>query len=583
MLTSCCRRFLHVASKISIKRPPVVTIMGHVDHGKTTLLDHLRNSKIVQQEFGGITQHIGAFVVPFKLRNSTELVTFLDTPGHAAFASMRQRGADVTDIVVLVVACEDGVLDQTLESIKYAKNSQVPIIVAVNKIDKFPIKSELDKQIANVRQQLFVHDVITEHDGGEVQMITISALKGVGIEDLKESIIALAETLDLKACTDVPCRGHVIEAGVDKARGKVCTILVKDGVLRKGDIIMAGDHNWARARALFDERNKLQQTCGPGLPIQVTGWREEDMPSAGDPVYQVESEAKARQIVHEYRGMKNRAKWEQDALEAQKRHEVYYENYKVLAASKARKYYRIFELGRGVRAKETKEDPFANQRVHVVLKCDVDGSLDAILELLDTYDPHSKQTVKLDVIHYGVGPISNNDLALAQSFQNTVIYGFNVKAIDQQIMLDAKRSGVPLKLYNVIYHLIDDLKQRLSDKIPELLVDKELGRARVVQEFVVSERKKKLHVAGCMCESGSLKSNGLYKVIRNTEVVADEMSVKTLKHLKDDVKEIARGKDCGVSFAGEHEKFVFVPGDLLVCYEKVTHKPKLKWDLRGFD
>lgn len=581
---SISKKHSKVATK-SIKRPPVVTIMGHVDHGKTTLLDYLRNSQIVKQEFGGITQHIGAFVVPFKQNDKKELVTFLDTPGHAAFASMRQRGANITDIVVLVVACDDGVLDQTVESIKYAKSSNVPIIVAVNKIDKYNDDKLIDKNIQFVRKQLIVNDVISEQDGGEVQLVKISALKGTGVEDLKESILALAETLELKTEIDCMASGRVIESKIDAHRGKLCTVLVQKGILDKNSIIVAG-YNWAKVRALFDERNQLQQTCGPGLPIQVTGWREQELPAAGDEIIQVPSESDAKKIIHQL----NQERFEHKALEsaelAAKRAEKYIKAYKEKLKEKresGRKYGRVFFTERGVIPKESEEDEYAERKVNLILKCDVDGSLEALLQLLDTYDKDNKQFVKLDIMHYGVGPITENDYTLASSFPNSVIYGFNVKPANQKIFLKAKQDGVGLRLFNVIYHLIDDLKCRLNEKMPELDQEHVVGQANVLQEFVIKENnKKRSHVAGCRCSRGNLNKNYLYRLLRNKEVVAKDMKVKTLKHLKDDVKEVEKDRECGISFL-DQENLSFKPGDILEAYELRKYKPRLKWDLKGFD
>lgn len=571
---------------IKVKKPPVVTIMGHVDHGKTTLLDYLRNSQIVKQEFGGITQHIGAFVVPFKQKKRTELVTFLDTPGHAAFHSMRQRGANVTDIVVLVVACDDGVLDQTIESIRFAKKSEVPIIVAVNKIDKFTDQNELNKSLRYIRQQLIVHDVISEADGGEVQLVKISALKGIGVEDLKESILALAETLLLEAEINCPAGGHVIESLVHPHRGKLCTVLVDKGQIKKGDYLISGTTNWCKVRALFDERQQMKQECGPGLPIQVIGWRGNEVPSAGDPVMQVPTEAEAKRIITQFQQEKVLERAQSDAEQAAERARQYYEVYREKLKEKQESGFRYRPIRyhpRGQRPKQDQDDPMADLKINVLLKCDVDGSLEAILEMMDSYDKDNRQTVKLDIMHYGVGAITENDLLMASSFPNSVIYGFNVKAADQKIMLKAKQSGVTIKLYNVIYHLYDDLKLRISEKLPEQEKEEELGRADVLQEFVVKEKKKKgVHVAGCRCTRGILRKDCKYKLIRNrTEVIAEDLKVYTLKHLKDEVSEIEKDKECGISFM-DHEDLEFKPGDALVAYEMKKFKPKLKWDLKGF-
>jgi len=569
--------------KQTVRRIPVVTIMGHVDHGKTTLLDNLRNSQIVKQEFGGITQHIGAFVVPFKQRDKTELVTFLDTPGHAAFAAMRQRGADVTDIVVLVVACEDGVMDQTVESINYAKNAGKPVIVAVNKIDKFTDERSLRKSIDMIQQQLNVHDLVCEERGGDVQMVKMSALAGIGVEDLKEAILAQAETLELK--TEIDCRvgGRVIESRIDPHRGKLCTVLVQQGQLRKGDILIAGTNNWAKVRALFDERNQLKQVCDPGMPIQVTGWRGERLPAAGDPVAQVETESEARSIINKFMEERKHQKAVEDAEVARKRAEEFHKLYREKFLEKKSKYHSVRFTPRGFKPKESALPEDWDKKINLILKCDVDGSLDALLDVLDTYDKDNRQLIKLDLVHYGVGDVTDGDYVLAASFPNSVIYGFNVKSTNQKIFVRAKQDGIPLKFFNVIYHLVDDLKERLAEKLPELEQEDEIGRASVIQEFIVTDlSKRKSRVAGCHCNRGLLRRDSLYKLLRNNEILAKDLEVKSLKHLKDDVKEIAKGRDCGISFTALPEDIEFKMGDLLIAYEKKKYKPKLRWEIKGF-
>lgn len=585
------RRCLHLtvqraASGRFFPRPPVVTIMGHVDHGKTTLLDHLRNSQIVKQEFGGITQHIGAFVVPFKHLDKKELVTFLDTPGHAAFSSMRQRGANITDIVILVIACEDGVLDQTIESIGHAKASEVPIIVAINKVDKFPNKNDLEQRIETIRNELRVHDVVTEADGGDVQLVKISALHGIGVDDLKESLLAQAETLELKAEMDCPMQGRVVESKLDPHRGKMCTVLVQRGRLVKGSSVVAGSgRNWAKVRSLFDERGHVTQSCDPGLPILVTGWRGDHLPSPGDVIDEVKNETEAKAIAMAFKEEQDRIRALQDAEEASKRAEEYQKVYKEKLIEKQKSgfvYRPVRYCERGVRLKEIVDDENRDRKLNLVLKCDVDGSLEALLEILDTYDPHNNQLVQLDLLHYGVGDISDNDLIMASSFKGSVIYGFNVKPSNQKILIKAKQDGVPLKIFNVIYHLIDDLKLRMTEKLPELERHEEFGRASVIEEFVISEKgKKKFHVAGCKCTKGSFTRSLEYKLLRNNELIAKDMKVKTLKHFKDDVNEILKGRECGISFEG-NENLEFKPGDILIGYERGKFKPKLKWDLKGF-
>lgn len=569
---------------IFVKRPPVVTIMGHVDHGKTTLLDYLRNSQIVKQEFGGITQHIGAFVVPFERPNAkqAELLTFLDTPGHAAFASMRQRGANITDIIVLVVACEDGVLNQTVESIEYAKASDVPIIVAVNKIDKYPNNKELLNNIEILKRQLICYDVKAEEDGGDVQLVKISALKGTGVEELKEAILALSETLNLQVRIDCNVSGRVIESSMDIARGKICTILVQMGELRKGHYLVAG-YNWAKVRCLYDEHGQLKQTCRPGFPIQVTGWREPEIPAAGDIIVQVASEAEARARVCKLNEERVRERAAIDAKAAKVKQIEHHKEYTSLRMANIEigaKYRSIYNDRLNDRSKKSSDVEEA--KVNLILKCDVDGSLEALLELLDTYNENNKQPVILDIMHSGVGPITRNDLVLASSFSDSIIYGFNVKLSDKNLILDAKRQGVDLKLFNVIYHLIDDLKSRISERIPDVEQEFEIGIAYVLQEFVVRlAGGKKTPVAGCRCSRGLLKKDVLYRLVRNSEVLAEGLQVDSLKQLKDDVKEIVKDQECGISFLDQTD-LRFQPGDQIIAYELRKHKPKLKWNLKGF-
>lgn len=566
-------------------RPPVVTILGHVDHGKTTLLDYLRNSQIVKQEFGGITQHIGAFVVPFKSKNTTQVVTFLDTPGHAAFSAMRQRGASVTDIAILVVACDDGVLDQTIESINYIKNSQVPMIVAINKIDKFKDPSQIEKNIEHIRKQLISHDVICEADGGDVQLVQISALRGIGIENLKESILILADIMDLTNEVDCPARGTIIESKVDPHKGQTCTLLVQKGRLLKGNYIIAGRNNWAKIRLLYDERGKIQNSCEPGFPIQVTGWREKELPFAGDPFAQVPSEKEAKSTIKDFYQARLIAKSENDLMAWKKKFDEYYVDYRKDLMERREKGFRYSQrslMHRGYRQKESTVDENAFARtLNLVVRSDVHGSLDALVTIIDQYDKDGKQPVKLDLMKHEVGLISESDLLLASSFRNSTIYGFNTKVADQKIMNKAKAAGVPIKLFNVIYHLVDDLKERLSSLMPEIDVEIEIGKATVLQEFVINERKKKIHVAGCRCDKGQLLSDAMYRIERNGKIVANLWSTYTLKHLKADVKQIDKDMECGIAFV-EGKDFVFKPGDKIKCIRMNKVKQKLKWNLKGF-
>lgn len=530
---------------LSTKRPPVVTIMGHVDHGKTTLLDCLRKSRIVDQEFGGITQHIGAFVVPFK----KDKVTFIDTPGHAAFAAMRKRGSSITDIIILVIACEDGVMEQTKESINCAKQNGVPMIVAINKCDRLADdEKKLSERMTVIRRQLIVNDVVTEPDGGDVQIVKISALKGTGVDDLKESVVALAETLELQSEVDCMVSGHIIESSANKQYGKLSTLLVDRGKLKKGTILVSGRRNWAKVRNIMDESGKQLSECGPGEPAKVTGWREDELPAAGDLVIEVQDEKEARSIINRSAAS-------------------HYETRKVVKSKKSStNATNVF-------------NPDLNT-LHLILKCDADGSLGTILDIFDTYD---MRQINLDVAHFGVGAITENDYRMASSVPSSVLYGFNVGFVDPKLQIRAKQDGVPVKVYNVIYNLIDDLKKRMTELIHDAERDEIVGKALVMQEFVVDEtRKLKVHVAGCRCNHGTFKRHDtLFKLIRKDEVIASDMKVRSLKHVKDDRNEIKQDEDCGISFLG-HEDLVFKPNDTLVCYSRIRYKPKLQWDIQGF-
>uniref|UniRef100_A0A3Q1G240 Mitochondrial translational initiation factor 2 n=1 Tax=Acanthochromis polyacanthus TaxID=80966 RepID=A0A3Q1G240_9TELE len=440
-------------------RPPVVTIMGHVDHGKTTLLDSLRKSQIVSTEAGGITQHIGAFLVQLP---TGEKITFLDTPGHAAFSSMRARGANATDIVVLVVAADDGVMNQTVESIQHAKRADVPVIVAVNKCDK----PQADPQ--RVKQELLAHDVVCEEFGGDVQAIHVSALKGDNLLALAEATVALAEVLELKADPGGPVEGLVIESRTDKGKGPVTTAIVQRGTLKRGCILVAGKC-WAKVRFIFDENGRPVPEAGPSAAVEVVGWK--DLPSAGETILEVESEQRAREVVewrsHEEEQVKL---WEeQNAIELkQKLHlEEYHRereglshlNWRQRRAALRRAKKKQFSMRP---SEKTQSDQLS---LPLIIKGDVDGSVEALLNILESYD--AQQQCQLEVVHFGIGDVSENDVNMADTFGGS-IYGFNVAASQAMQQLAARR-GVSLRLHNVIYKLIDELKDELSSKLPPLV------------------------------------------------------------------------------------------------------------------
>ncbi|XP_064623673.1 translation initiation factor IF-2, mitochondrial-like [Lineus longissimus] len=547
------------ADDVLVSRPPVVTIMGHVDHGKTTLLDALRKTNVVDQEFGGITQHIGAFSVV--LPNNKEKITFLDTPGHAAFSAMRARGAYATDIVVLVIAVDDGVMAQSIESIQHAKDSGVPVIVALNKIDK------AGQNVEEAKKQLMEHGIQLEDFGGDVQAVPVSALKGTNLVELQEAIVTLAELSDLKADPTGLVEGLVIESKTDPGRGKLATVLIQRGVLRKGDYLVTGTA-WAKVRGMFNDSGKPIQEAPPSTPVEIIGWREQ--PSAGDEILQVETEQRAREIV----------KWRQDKLmdkkmdEAQvvidqnrEQHQAVYQDQR-----KARLQAGLFRKRRREYAKtkeevNTKEGP----ELAMVLKGDVDGSVEAILDTLDSYQ---SSKCRLDIISYGVGNVTENDIDLAASF-NGIVYGFNVK-VPEVVKKIAASKSVPVKCHNVIYRLFDDLRTSLTGRLPLQKVDEVLGEADVKQIFEVKDGKKKVLVGGCRCTKGVLQRKEKFKVVRNGEVV-HEGSLLSLKHFKNEVDSIKLDVECGLSFSDK--SIAIQPGDTIVCYTIKEVEQTIDWDL----
>ncbi|XP_067130192.1 translation initiation factor IF-2, mitochondrial [Centruroides vittatus] len=541
-----------------VKRTPVVTIMGHVDHGKTTLLDTLRHTSVVEQEFGGITQHIGAFTV--NLPNK-EKITFLDTPGHAAFSAMRARGANVTDIVVLVVAADDGVMEQTVESIKYAKEAEVPIIVAINKIDKPNINIEY------VKTGLLTQGVQLEDMGGDVQAIPISALKGTNLDQLIEAILIQAEIMEIKGDPKGLVEGVVIESTASQHRGKLSTALIQRGTLRNGAILVAGTA-WAKVRAMFDEWSKPVQIAPPGTPVQIMGWRE--LPNAGDEILEIESEQRAREVLRWRENQNALEKQKSDAVVIQQKLEEHLQKYKS-ELKRRREEGRFRRIPTVIRPKEYQET-YKGPKLSVIIKGDVDGSVEAILDLLETYNDNDR--CYLDLISYGVGSVTENDIELAKVF-NGIIYGFNV-TIPNSIHALKKKENVVIKEFKVIYHLFNDIKEEINTRLP--LVDKEevLGEATVLQEFMVTlVGRKKVPVAGCLCNKGLLKKEANYRLIRGTEVV-HEGKLGSLRHQKDEVKSIKKDVECGIRL--ENPDVRFQAGDTFICYEILKVEQKIDWD-----
>ncbi|XP_057597816.1 translation initiation factor IF-2, mitochondrial isoform X3 [Hippopotamus amphibius kiboko] len=501
-----------------IPRSPVVTIMGHVDHGKTTLLDKLRKTQVAAMEAGGITQHIGAFLVSLP---SGEKITFLDTPGHAAFSAMRARGAQVTDIIILVVAADDGVMKQTVESIQHAKDVQVPIVLAINKCDK----AEADPE--KVKKELLAYDVVCEDYGGDVQAVHISALTGDNMMALAEATIALAEMLELKADPTGAVEGTVIESFTDKGRGPVTTAIIQRGTLRKGSILVAGK-SWAKVRLMFDENGKTINEACPSMPVGIIGWR--DLPSAGDEILEVESESRAREVVdwrkYEQEQEKNKEDLkliEEKRKEHQEAHQKAREKYGTLHW-KERVFIKYKEKKQQQPLKPKEKEERDSNVLPIIIKGDVDGSVETILDIMDTYD--ASHECELELIHFGVGDISENDVNLAETFHG-VIYGFNVNA-GSVIQQSAAKKGVKIKLHKIIYRLIEDLQEELSSRLP-----------CVVEEHTIG-------------------------------------SIISLKHHKDDISVIKTGMDCGLSL--DEEKIEFKVGDDIVCYEEKEVLAKTSWD-----
>ena len=495
-----------------VTRPPVVTIMGHVDHGKTSLLDALRSTDVVAGEHGGITQHIGAYQVHLA---DGQRVTFLDTPGHAAFSAMRMRGATVTDIVVLVVAADDGVMPQTIEAINHAKAAGAPLIVAINKMDKEGADS------TRVINELLQHEIVVESLGGETQVVEVSAKTKAGLDNLLEAILLQAEVLDLKANPDRVADGVVIEAKLDRGRGAVSTVLVKRGTLKRGDIVVAGDH-WGKVRALLNEREEQVTEAGPSVPVEVLGL--DGTPSPGDPFAVVENEARARELT----AYRVRVKREKAGAPAQ-------------GASLAEMMSKITD-------KKASELP-------LVIKADVQGSNEAIVASLDQI---GTDEVRARIILSGAGAISESDVMLAKG-ANAAILGFNVRASAQARAL-AEREGVEIRYYAIIYDLLDDIKGVLSGMLAPIQRETFLGNAEVLQAFDISKIGR---VAGCRVTEGVVRKGARVRIIRNDIVVLELGTLQTLKRFKDEVNEVQSGVECGMAFAGFQD---IKAGDTIECF-----------------
>ncbi|XP_012540296.1 translation initiation factor IF-2, mitochondrial isoform X2 [Monomorium pharaonis] len=540
---------------VLIKRRPVVTIMGHVDHGKTTLLDTLRNTSVVKTEFGGITQHIGAFNVTLK---TGETITFLDTPGHAAFNVMRMRGAQVTDIVVLVVAADDGVMEQTIESINMAKAAKVPIIVAINKIDK----PEAD--IAKTQNMLAQQGILVEALGGDVQSVNVSALQGTNLNILIEAIALQAELVGLKGDPTGLVEAVVIECSTDRHRGKLATALIQRGTLRKGAFLVCG-LTWAKVRAMFDHSGSPVTEAKLSDAVQIIGWK--DLPDAGDEILEVENERQAR-VVMRYREAEKAAQLaEEHKIAADKKHEEYLKEYKEHLA-KRRAIGRYTKLSTPVK-NESPDNGIP--KLNVIIKGDVAGSVEAILDVFNTYGSDDK--CQLSVVHYGVGSLTETDLEMAGTF-DAIIYPFNV-SVTKDLQQEANKKKISIRPYNVIYKLIDDVKKEINKKLPPIDAEEVIGEANVLQEFEITDKKKKVKVAGCRCVKGNLKKDAMYRLIREQEILYTG-KLLSMRHLKNETQTIKTDVECGLRF--DDPTISFKSGDVLVCYQTYQKPQETDWD-----
>ena len=497
-----------------VARPPVVTIMGHVDHGKTSLLDAIRKTNVVSGEAGGITQHIGAYQVTSPLGGR---ITFIDTPGHAAFTAMRARGAKVTDIVVLVVAADDGVMPQTIEAINHAQAAGVPIIVAINKVDK------PDANPQRVRTELLQHSIVVESMGGETLEFEVSAKTGQGLDTLLEGLQLQAEILDLKANPDRSAEGTVIEAKLDRGRGPVATVLVQRGTLHTGDIVIAGAE-WGRVRALVNDLGANVKEAGPSVPVEVLGFN--GTPEAGDRVAVVESESRAREIT-EYRARQKRERQ---------------------AARMGSAGRTLADMMRDLKAGAGRKE------LPLVVRADVQGSAEAIIGALEKA---GNEEVAARVVQAGVGAISESDITIAQA-SGAIVLGFNVRA-HKEAREAAERSGTEIRYYNIIYDLVDDVKAAMSGLLPPTLREERLGEAQILEIFNVSKVGK---IAGCRVLDGKVERGANVRLIRDN-VVVHEGRLSQLKRFKDDAREVTAGQECGMAFESYQDMRA---GDVIECY-----------------
>ncbi|KAI3381620.1 hypothetical protein SNEBB_004185 [Seison nebaliae] len=561
-----------------MRRRPVICIVGHVDHGKTTLLDSLRHSHVVDEEFGGITQHIGAFSIDLDSDKKHEIITCLDTPGHAAFSSMRQRGVNVTDIVILVVSAIDGVKPQTLECIELIKRTNTPTVVAINKCD-LP-----QANIKKTKKQLLENGLILEDFGGDIQNVSISALTGSGITDLISTIITEAELHELRGDPSGKCEGIIIESSIDQHRGKLATILVQRGNLKRGAAIVAGNGGFGKVRNIFDETGKvLTSKLSVGEIAQVIGWKE--LPEPGDLFLEVESEKKMHEVMN-YRhqlehGTSNTEHIDLHAKEYQKKLEMR----RKIGWREFRYQERLRQKTKGARPKKTIYDDELKEKqlpkLSIVLKCDVDGTMEA---LMDIFQLHESTHCHLDVVHFGLGDVSVKDVELANAF-NGIVYAFNVST-SKDTKLVKKRN---IKKFDIIYKLLDDMKEEMISLIPDVEVVNVIGEGEVSNLFYVKEDKKQICVGGTRCLKGQLVRKKKFRILRmnyeiNEKEIIFEGKIHSMKHFKNDISLVEKGSECGISLIPfdmektdekehlQNSTFIFQSGDRIECFEQVKKK-----------
>lgn len=510
-----------------LPRPPVVTVMGHVDHGKTSLLDALRQTSVAAKEAGGITQHVGAFVVTMQ---SGASITFLDTPGHAAFSAMRARGAAVTDIVVLVVAADDGVMPQTLEAMKHAKAAKVPIVVAINKCDKPGAKPE------RVKVQLASEGLELEEMGGDIQVIEVSATTKSGLDSLEEALLLQAEMMELKARVDGPAQAYVVEARLDKGRGPLATAIVKAGTLACGQHVVLGAE-WGRIRAIRDMIGKVTEKANPAMPVEIEGLK--GLPMAGDDIVVVESEERARMLSAGRKKM-----FERD---------------------------RLLKIGQErMEISSPTDEVLESVDLPIIVKADVQGTVQAVTDSLRTLN---SPQVTVNVVHVGLGPISQSDVDLAQAC-GACIVGFNIRSPPASVTQAATRANIKIILHRVIYHLLNDIGDLIVEKAPGTSETQVAGEAQVLNIFEITGRTRSkaadVKIAGCKVITGRMAKASTMRLLRSGEVVF-EGSCESLKQEKQDVETVTKGKECGVVI---QDCFDFQIGDVVQCLEEIRRKPK---------